>query len=109
MALGMSAADVAVSAKGISELKSTISTRIKNARKVTDISGDEFKSLEKTIRTYWAGADCENFINDLKKAVKTLDNNISSYNSILSKSLDNYQSGFKSMQNNTYKSGTVKL
>ena len=109
MALGMSAADIAVSTRGISELKTNLTKDCTSAKKIASSTGDEFKALEKTIRQYWVGTDCDNFINDLKTAAKTLENNIHNYHSLLDKGLTNYLNGFKSMQKSTYKAGQVKI
>ena len=109
MALGMSAADVAVSKQGTDELVVEIQKRIEKARQIADRKGVNFLELEKTIRTYWVGVDCDNFINDLRHGVFVLSNNLLRYGEVLTQGVNTYYEGFKEMQKSTYKAGQVKI
>ena len=109
MALGMKTADMAVSKTGMENLRADINKKAKNAASIADVASKEFKELENTIRTYWQGVDCDNFITDLKVAVKSLNGSINTYSNLITKSLDVYYNEFLSMQKSTYKPGSVKI
>ena len=109
MALGMSAADVAVSTKGINDLTNSFKNNCKKILDNLDSSTGNAKTLKNTIKSYWSGADCDAFIADLDAAFNSLKTKITSYQNQVINALNNYDKEFTNMQKNTYKSGTVKI
>ena len=109
MALGMSAADIAVSRKGIETLIKNVNTDANKAKKICSPESAEFKTLTKTIQTYWTGEDCDNFMADLQDAVKELAAASDSVYNQLSTALNNYYDEFTKMQSSNYAKGTTKI
>ena len=109
MALGMSDAEIAISTKGMNELKSTINTLTTKAKNTAKADGDEFKKLENTLRKYWVGEDCDNFIKDLRTAAKQLETAIGQYSTLLTKGLSNYETAFKKMQRENYQGNKISI
>ncbi len=110
MALGMSAADIAVSTKGINQLITQFDEKCKAAKKVCDPSQENaLSALIKEIKKYWVGTDRDAFITDLKNACKSLSTRIDYYMKEIDMSLKDYDAKFTQVQTKTYTQGTIKV
>lgn len=108
MALGMSSADIAYSANGIDSLKTEITGAARNIKNKIDPTATAFVELEKTIRNNWSGADCDKYVNDLKKAANELTKSCDDMATKLNNALENFKGEFNKMQNTTYTGINVK-
>ncbi len=109
MALTMKKADVGVSTSGISNLEKQVLKEVSQAAEVCSTSSKEYKTLVASIRQYWSGEDCNNYIADLNQAVKTLNASVNSINTSIKNGLEKYKSEFASFQQSNYKQGTTKI
>ena len=106
--LGMGAADIAYSAKGIDTLITEIKDRAQKIKNNVSTTSDNFVALETTLKENWSGADCDKYINDLKKAASNLSGSADDLANKLVNSLNNYKNEFNKMQNTTYGGVSVK-
>lgn len=109
MALGMSKADIAVSSTGIDTMIKQIKTETQAACDICSTKSKEYQKMITTIKQYWSGDDCNNFIADLDAAAKELYGIVGFVNTQLKTGLEKYESEFKSFQKSNYKSGTTKI
>ena len=65
---------------------------------IAALSGKAYNNLIAQIEKYWAGIDAENWINDLKSQVSTLEKNIKGVSSTCQGYLDADISAVKSFQ-----------
>ena len=75
-----------------SNLQSNCSVMIKR------LTGDEYKNMINTIRTYWAGADADDFVKDLSSSVSNITASIKKVSTTAQSALDADLRGFKSFQ-----------
>ena len=109
MALTMKKADVGVSTSGINDLEKQVLKEVTEATEVCSINSKEYKSLVTSIRQYWSGEDCNNYIADLNQAVKDLNQSVNSNNTSIKNGLEKYKSEFAAFQQSNYKQGTTKI
>ena len=113
MALTMKKADVGVSTSGINDLEKQVLKEVLEATQVCSVNSKEYKTLVASIRQYWSGEDCNNYIADLNQAVKDLNDAVKMMCPILDASIKNglekYKSEFSSFQRSNYKKGTTKI
>lgn len=109
MALTMKKADVGVSTSGINDLEKQVLKEVSEANEVCSLNSKEYKALVSSIKQYWSGEDCNNYVADLNQAVKTLNTAVSSINTSIKSGLEKYKSEFASFQQNNYKQGTTKI
>ena len=109
MALTMNKADVGVSTSGINDLEKQVLKEVTEAAEVCSTNSKEYKALISSIRQYWSGEDCNNYIADLKQAVKDLNDTVSYINTSIKNGLEKYKSEFASFQRSNYKKGTTKI
>lgn len=109
MALTMKKADIGVSTSGINDLGMQVLKEVFEATQVCSVNSKEYKTLVATIRQYWSGEDCNNYIADLNQAVKDLMDTIYHINTCINNGLVRYKSEFSSFQQSNYKKGTTKI
>ena len=109
MALTMKKADVGVSTSGINDLEKQVLKEVLEATQVCSVNSKEYKKLVASIRQYWSGEDCNNYIADLNQAVKDLNDAIGYINTSIKNGLEKYKSEFSSFQQSNYKKGTTKI
>ena len=109
MALGMSAADIAVSSAGIENLKTQLQTRVDKAKEAADPTKPDFKALVAVIQKNWSGTDCTAFIKDLTAAANVLKDSVDSNYKMYKDALDRYLTEFKSMQQTIYKANKINI
>ena len=109
MALTMKKADVAVSTSGINDLEKAILKEVQEASEVCSVNSKEYKALVATLRQYWSGEDCNNYIADLNQAVKDLNTSVSYINTSIKGGLEKYKNEFSAFQQSNYKQGTTKI
>lgn len=98
MALGMSKADVAVSATGITELVNTITKEWNNFAAIADPTGTEYKKMIAVLDTYWKGTDCENFKTQLAALCKDVKDKANECKFTETKAIEKYKTEFSNMQ-----------
>ena len=109
MALTMKKADVGVSTSGINDLEKQVLREVSQAAGVCSVSSKEYKALIASIRQYWSGEDCNNFVKVLNQAVKELNTTVTAINTSIKNGLEKYKSEFISFQQGNYKQGSTKI
>ncbi len=84
------------SEKGLSTLKAQIQGAC--SKKLNALTGSEYTTLVKTIRENWTGADANDFLNDLAKAISNEQTYIKTKSSELQKVIDQDLRDFKAFQ-----------
>lgn len=102
-------ADVGVSTSGINDLEKQVLKEVLEATQVCSVNSKEYKTLVTSIRQYWSGEDCNNYIADLNQAVKDLNDAIGYINTSIKNGLEKYKSEFSSFQQSNYKKVPQKL
>lgn len=98
MAFNMNSATNARSTSGIKALAANYEADIKKV--LNAIQGNKYTELKKIIRTYWQGADCDYFIQQLDKTTNDLKNQIAGYTSQITNALNQENTDFRKFQAN---------
>ena len=96
MALNMSNA---TNARSVSAIK-TLATNYENDVKkvVNTMKGENYNNLKNTIKAYWAGADCDNFLKQLDNRINELQKEISNCTYTITNALNQELSDYKKFQ-----------
>ena len=101
MALTMSAATYGRSTAGRTKLKNDFSGDIDNLIKI--LNGDKYAAFKKTIKENWVGADATDFLNDIEKSRKDLQNALNKLKTTFNGAIDADAKQFSSFQSKNVK------
>jgi len=63
-----------------------------------DCTGTEYENVIKVVKTYWSGADADDFIKDFKSTVSTIKSNLNNLNTEYSRLMSDDRAGFQKFQ-----------
>ena len=96
MGLTMSAATYGRSKDGRTKLKNDFNGDIDALIKV--LNGDKYAAFKKTINANWVGADADDFLNDIEKSRKALEQSLKNLKNTFSGAIDADANQFRNFQ-----------